>query len=343
MLGLLFLTIKSNNRRANIFLGLFLWSLSVEVAGSLMSALSEEDFTESTFEVFQSSLFTIPFLLLYVSQTINTKFKNCYFLLFLPGVLINLVSSLFPEPESWPDFSPVIEYIFNIGLLLYILKLLNNHKLEVRDFYSDLENKTLSWIKNIVYIFLYFHVLWILEDIISFQNEEWASPFAAVSVILTFFMVYWIGYNGFSQAEIFKSKLFVATENATEDSTVFNQTPSTQEFGQFKDIKNQIISEKLFTDVNLNLRSLAEKLQMNEKQLSKLINQQTKSNFYHFINGYRISEFKELLKSPKAQQLSILGLAQEAGFSSKSTFYTAFKTIEGTTPKQYELSLKASE
>ena len=74
-----------------------------------------------------------------------------------------------------------------------------------------------------------------------------------------------------------------------------------------------------------------------------MINEHSKTNFYQFINGFRVSEFKMLMQSPKAQQLSILGLAEEAGFSSKSTFYTAFKAVEGVTPKQYELSLKKSE
>ncbi|WP_109301025.1 AraC family transcriptional regulator [Aquimarina sp. AU474] len=128
-----------------------------------------------------------------------------------------------------------------------------------------------------------------------------------------------------SEAEI--QRTFVLDENSKE---------------QFKTIESKIKSERLFQNPNLNLRVLAANLDVKEKELSKLINQCSETNFYQFINRFRVDEFKNLMQSPKARQMSILGLAQEAGFSSKSTFYSAFKTIEGVTPKQYELSLNKS-
>ena len=71
-------------------------------------------------------------------------------------------------------------------------------------------------------------------------------------------------------------------------------------------------------------------------------NSRSKLNYFlnQLINNLRVNEFKMLIQSPKANQLSLLGLANEAGFSSKSTFYAAFKKLEGMTPKQYESSLK---
>ena len=55
-----------------------------------------------------------------------------------------------------------------------------------------------------------------------------------------------------------------------------------------------------------------------------------------------LNRFKQLLESPKASQFTLLGLAIKSGFSSKSTFYTAFKKLEGMSPKQYEKSIKKS-
>ena len=74
-----------------------------------------------------------------------------------------------------------------------------------------------------------------------------------------------------------------------------------------------------------------------------MINTYTQNNFYHFTNQFRVKEFKKLLLSTKAKQLSLLGLAEEAGFYSKSIFYTVFKDAEGITPKQYQNQLKKSE
>jgi len=336
MLGFLFLTVKSGNKKGNVFLGLFLWSLSIEVLGVLAQSFSE-DFSSIPI----TGLFTILFLFLYVNQTINNVFKKWYILLFIPGIIINTIYYLDIDIE----LLGVFDYIFNILLLVYIFKILKKHKDNVSNYYSDLEHKTLSWIKTIVFIYIGFHALWIIEDIVSFKNEEIIEYFAGLSTILTFFMVYWIGYNGFSQSEIFKNKLFIVSKKEEEIEIEISNTNALciESEKEFIRLKARIETEKLFTNRALNLRNLSTILEIKEKELSKLINEHSKTNFYQFINGFRVKEFKILLASPKAKQLSILGIAEEAGFSSKSTFYTAFKTIEGITPKQYEMSLKKSE
>lgn len=334
MLGLLFIFSVSENKRANIYLGIFLLSISVEVLDVL-----SESMVSFTFIVPQTTLFTIPFLLLYILQTINFRIKPLHFILLLPGIFIN--GAFYFSIESM--LFGILEYIYNITILLSILSILNSHKVRLDNFYSDLENKTLQWMKIIVYMFLGFHVLWIIEDIIGLSYENIGEYFAMVSTIATFFMVLWIGHNGFSQHEIFKRKLFALKQNSNESENTDNLRLSVsikKEEEIFEKLCKKIADEKLFAESKLNLRTLSEALGLNEKELSRLINQQTNSNFYRFINHFRVDEFKTLMHSSKAQHFSILGLAEEAGFNSKSTFYAAFKTIEGITPKEYENSLK---
>lgn len=323
MLGLLFFTIKSNNRKGNIFLGLFLWSLCIEVLNSFL--YSNEDYEGF---LFHTSLFTIPFLFIYVNQTLNRRLRLLFLLFFLPGIITNFV--LLPH---------YFEYVFNIIILTYIIKILKGHRQEIGNFYSDIENKTLSWIRAIVFVFLFFHALWVIEDLVGILHEEITEYFAYTSNILTFLMIYWIGYNGFSQSEIFTSQQFQSYKKTTLEKTVTD----IDTLRKFKEISETIYTKKIFADTDLTLRTLSITLNLKEKELSRIINKSTQKNFYHFINQFRIDEFKKLLSSPKAKQLSILGLAQEAGFSSKSTFYTAFKNIEGITPKEYQNQLKKSE
>lgn len=326
MLGFLLITLKSKNKNANIFLGMFLWSLAIEVLESFLESVS---FQEIEIQIMQTTFATIPLLLLYVQATLKIKFKVLYLILFLPFVISNLIG--FHE-----ELIKYIEYIFNLTLLYIILRKIKEHQNKVTDYYSDIENKTLLWIQTIVYIFLFFHAFWILEDIIGFQSEVITQYFAFSSGILTFFMIYWIAYNGFSQQEIFTTSLF----QIEEKKEVFVDEDTKEEFEQVSGI---IEKDKLYLDGNLNLRTLSEKVNIKERELSKLIKTHTNKNFYHFVNQFRVQQFKKLLTSPKAAQLSLLGLAQEAGFSSKSTFYTAFKNVEGVTPKQYQDSLKKSE
>lgn len=331
VLGLLFITSSSENKKANVFLGLSLLALSVEVLHVLLQNF-ELFFNE---EWIMPSLFTIPFLLLYVLKTINHSFDFKSYFLLLPGVCLTLI----------PTNNTIIrgvEYLFNGMLLCYILFFLKEHREKVNNYYSDLENVTLKWIKLIAYIFLGFHVFWIFEDIIFFYNEDTNVYCASISSILTLVMIFWIGHKGFSQPEIFKNKKFIEPI-ALPEKVVEAPIERQEDIEQYDALYKKIETEQLYLDSKLNLHSLSEALGLSKKELSRLINQQGNCNFYQFINQFRVNEFKKLLQSPKAAQLSLLGLAQEAGFGSKSTFYSAFKAIEGMSPKQYELSLKKSE
>jgi AraC-like DNA-binding protein len=66
-----------------------------------------------------------------------------------------------------------------------------------------------------------------------------------------------------------------------------------------------------------------------------MINQQQKGSFSDFLNAFRIKEVQDLLRSDKAKQLTILAVAFEAGFNSKTAFYNAFKKFTGKTPSQF--------
>ncbi len=89
----------------------------------------------------------------------------------------------------------------------------------------------------------------------------------------------------------------------------------------------------LLPDITLDI--LAEKLSMPAKDFSMIINRHFESNFYEFINGYRIEEAKLLLKDTNNNVKTITDIYLEVGFNSKSVFNTFFKKIVGTTPSEY--------
>ena len=93
--------------------------------------------------------------------------------------------------------------------------------------------------------------------------------------------------------------------------------------------------EKYYLDAKLGLKDLAEKINLHPNKLSWLLNERVGKNFYHFINSYRLKEFQEKAVDPKNQHLSVLGLAYESGFHSKSVFNDYFKKTTGLTPKAW--------
>ena len=86
----------------------------------------------------------------------------------------------------------------------------------------------------------------------------------------------------------------------------------------------------------MTLQKLAAQVDMPEKELSILINQQIGKHFFDFINEYRIREAKILLKDQP--NLTVLEILYQVGFNSKSSFYTAFKKETGITPSDYRKS-----
>lgn len=95
-------------------------------------------------------------------------------------------------------------------------------------------------------------------------------------------------------------------------------------------------SEKPYLNPALSLRNLAASCDFHPNKLSWLLNDQMGKNFNELVNHYRIEHFKLLATDPSNAHISLIGLAYESGFNSKTVFNTAFKKAEGITPKQYQ-------
>lgn len=96
-----------------------------------------------------------------------------------------------------------------------------------------------------------------------------------------------------------------------------------------------MIDKKPYLNNKLLKTELAQLLGVNNPELARLLNENIGMNFFEYINYYRIKEFILLAKTEKAKQLTFFGLAQEAGFNSKTTFNKSFKKLMGASPSAY--------
>lgn len=355
VLGLVFLVAKSSNRRANIFLGLFFWSIAGNLLNDLLSEFQINEGLGVSLFIVEPFLLNLPLLFLYLLATMNKEIRTWHFLLFLPGVLHNVLiraGGLFLEEGVTTIFETIV-YFLEIVLLVYAYSLLQYHYKRIANYYSDLENKTLTWLKSIFALNVLIHLLSIstfIGDLSHMEILEFSIDTFAIG--LTLFMVFWTAYNGFSQPEIFKQHLSLTTHNlGSTETTILKKTRdvnlekdviSELDIQRFNAIKELIQEQELFTKPKLTLRDLSEVADLKEKELSRLINECGQSNFYQLINGYRIEKFKALSETSKAYELSIWGLAMEVGFTSKSAFFSLFKEHEGMTPLQYQKTQKKS-
>jgi len=105
-------------------------------------------------------------------------------------------------------------------------------------------------------------------------------------------------------------------------------------------LKNVVKTNLYYQDPDLGLTSLAEKLGLTAHELSRILNTVLKKSFNDFINEYRVAEIKRRMEDPAYDHLTLLGIAYDSGFNSKSTFNLIFKKITGRTPAEYKAWLK---
>lgn len=315
-LSVLFLFINKKNKSANIYLSLFLCSLAVESLSLLFESVRPHiEFT------FSSSLFTITFLLFYVLKTLNLKIKLYHYSIYLFSIILTILAFEIEIIEQ-------IEYIYNISLLIVINYILGKYQKELKNYYTNLQSKSLDWIQIISFIFLGFNAFWIIEDILSlFVNYEF-QMFPLLSMLGTMFVVFWVAKSGLKQSDIFSQEFHDYTKSGIKTSL-------DNEKLLWNSVEKKIKKDEIFLNPKLNLKQLSDSLNINEKELSKLINKHSQTNFFNYINKFRVEYFKESINQNKIDNLSILGIAMESGFNSKSTFYTAFKNIENCSPSQF--------
>ncbi|WP_299435739.1 helix-turn-helix domain-containing protein [uncultured Aquimarina sp.] len=103
----------------------------------------------------------------------------------------------------------------------------------------------------------------------------------------------------------------------------------------YKELEFLMKEAKLYRDPNLGLDSVAGKLKISSNYLSQLVNKLTGKNFADYINTFRVEDAKLKLRNINFINYTIVGIALESGFNSKSTFYSSFKKMTGISPSSY--------
>lgn len=130
-------------------------------------------------------------------------------------------------------------------------------------------------------------------------------------------------------------EIFSAVRRIVEDERKYKNTQlrSVDLDSLEKNLNSLLEEKKIYKEENLGLSRLAEELGISSHQLSEYLNLHLKRNFFQLINGYRIAEAKHrLLHSPKE---TVLSIAYEVGFQSKSSFNDAFRKEVGLSPTEF--------
>ncbi|MEM8764104.1 MAG: helix-turn-helix domain-containing protein [Bacteroidota bacterium] len=144
-------------------------------------------------------------------------------------------------------------------------------------------------------------------------------------------LIYIVGYYALRQPEIFRLQLPEGDSSKIQKNRLNEQEISTLKKG----LEGIMQQEKLYLENELTLVQLAKKIGTTTNNLSWLLNNVYQSNFYDFVNTYRLEAFLDKVKNKEHKHQTLLSLSMEVGFNSKSTFNKAFKSIFKDTPSAY--------
>ena len=259
---------------------------------------------------------------------------------------------------------PLVNILFDWAIaiqgliyLIWTLFYLKRYARRIKGVFSATEKIQLDWLRNISYMLLFIFVAFLMENAL-FAFGVNLSNYFNFSSVLAAAAIYVMGYLGLFKSEIFIDPEIAAsirqipslsTQDHFDRQKLAAKTAQKYEKSGLTPERAKAYLEKLlqimqdempYTNSELTLNQLADMLSISPHNLSEVINTQREQNYFDFINQYRVEKVKRDLADPKKQHLTILAIAFDAGFNSKTSFNTIFKKYTNLTPSEYRNRLR---
>jgi len=318
-------------RKANFFMGLVMGVLAIETLFS-WGAYSgyNNDQAHFPFWIFLNYTLLPPAAWLFVRLQTDDNFqlRSWHSLLFLP-FMMELTLQVFSWQTSfslmdyglWPwfsDYLPLAGFLFATGYFWF-------HFFKIKPWASKGNKKKHVLFPQFRLLLLMIGLsllglLWLIFTFVGWQHFHWIQ---FVLVLMLF---------GLSLLHFIESQSFHRFKTAPESVPKFAHYDD--QF-QLKRLTQVIQEEQFFLEPNLPLKDFAAKLELPTRYVSYLINTYHQKNYKEFINAFRIDTFLAKATSGEEQHKTLLALALESGFSSKSTFNQVFQKHHGKSPSEY--------
>jgi AraC-like DNA-binding protein len=329
------------NKRGNFFFGLFLffWSTFWFLDVLTFCGFSPNRLLIFIIDILQ--IFTPIFLFFSAVFFINPNYrfrKNDLYCFIIPFIYFLLL--LNSDNKVFYIVAMFIGVSHNLLYIIIIYFKIRHHQKRIQIISSNTENINLQWFIELIvqfFIILTITVCYELYNIfIHKRNEHFIMD------LLFLIIAYSASRYSIRQKEIYPTNKKQREELLSlklEDKILADKKKLIPD-NEFEDLRQQLITimetEKPYLDGELNLLKLSDLLQINIHQLSYLLNTGFNQNFFQFVNKYRIDLAKKLLLDNSQKKFSILGIAYESGFNSKTSFNTIFKKMTKLTPSEFK-------
>ncbi len=353
-LVMLLLGFRQKDQLPNFLLSILLIDFSIGLLGTTLGASGYFERWPHLIRVAEPFVFMFgPLLYLYV-RTITQKQVNWHSLLhfipFLLAVLLTIpfylksgeekiafVEKYFQQAELVPEALAFVTLrLFHLlAYILFSFSLLKKYKQQLLNQFSNVEKISFDWLRKLLLGFaILVSASWLMYILIL---GGWLSLLDSniISSALVAVVIYTIGYMGFRQMRLRLEAQYMPIVQEVAPKVLENPFDEASSARIQQKLDSLMKEDKLFTQPDISLQSLAGQVGLQAYQLSQYLNRELNQSFFDYINQYRIEEVKRLLASPAQKQFTIFSIAMDAGFNSKSSFNDAFKRYTGTTPSAY--------
>lgn len=340
----IFIISKDKRQRINIYLLILILTLMLGLIGKIGHFSLDWQRQIKGLSEFSILMFG-PTIYLFVLSTLSEKrFSNWDLFHYLPGVIYSLIVTLYyivPSQEviaarvKSGELFRVVHILVGVGLTVnisyYILSALKyselKHSLQAEVSYL----LNINFVRNFLVSVGVCLSVWLGVYLLSFGHYEQIEIIAREFIWLAIaLIVLFIAYYQMVSPSVFQF------ESISKEVKYAQSKFSQEDLDQLKWKLEAIMEQKKpYLNSKLLKSELAELMDINAPELSRLLNERIGMSFFEYVNYYRIHEFIRLAKSSIVEQKTLLGLAQEAGFNSKSTFNKSFKQIMGCPPSEY--------
>ena len=312
--------LKKNKHISDYYLSVWLLVLSV-----YMVMLS----FEITFSFI--SLLHCIFLFLYIKSITSESISNIKNLVYFLPCIVLLPFSFYLDLFAYPVFS--ILYLIIICTYVFASYMrIRKYLVYLDKNYANVEYADINWLNLLFYGNVFFYTVGTLSNFFDF------IPNKAIYAVTLFLFMNITGLKAIMQNTVFIKRPAGNTEKVNNDIYVNYGLKRMEAENLAQKLQQYMETEKPYINPELCLTNLSIALEVYPHYITQVLSTIFNQNFYDYINTYRVDEAKKQLKDPKKSNFTVLAIAFDCGFNSKTAFNRAFKQKTSQTPSEYRSS-----
>lgn len=350
LLALLQAAMPAQNRLYGRLLSVFLLVIATVAAATLI-LWNDQIYLGHTIDHYWIPYFLIfalmlkgPALFLYIAAITRPQFtlKPIYLAHLAPAIVSVVVMAIFgidgndmrhiwamgqSSPETLVAFLWDSVKLVPLTYALAAVILVQRYCAKLKDEYSHFSDTEPRWL-NILTLGFFISWAWslVVHIIAKYTSEETADYLGIADNYITFILI-----NALFTYSLLYAHQLLSTR--TEETRAPSEAVPSEL--AIERVRQAMEEEKVFLRANLNIEQFSSMIDFSVKDVSSVINKHFGTNFFEFVNSYRVEEAKQLLTDPAHAHKTILDILLESGFNSKSAFHRFFKRLAGIPPSEY--------